>query len=1207
MAEATRTLSLEDDNTHDSGDQLWMGHSVIPRDVACCETTVNLPSFSATAAATGDSRESVFVVDDLTKHPDLCERPYVTSYPNGRYYAGVPITTPLGVNIGAYCILDDKPRQGISQRDLIFMRDMSQTVMTHLETIRALSDRRQNSQMVAGLGQFIRGPSALKREVPSVTNMPLDDSIVKTTEPFDILPIVPDALIDIVASPVVGSSHSARKEYFDNKTVKEQQNVASDSSDIGSHVPQHGYILRSVFTPKTDLNTTRNRVELGQQGQVNSLDTSMAAEASTLEETIRPPLANRFSTHNRRGAFQRAAEILCRSLRIDGAAFLDTSVRSFGGLAETTETSTGGSDDSAPENIESATEELNVEDTKACKVLGCAQIVRRGGAEREFCQQPRKLTESFIRHLMRRNPEGKVWTFDEDLNAPSEDDISTEDESADCDLLPGQASTASSSKKSARKKRHSDGENLQLAFPGARCIALHGIWDSIRRRWSVAGLFWTYDPLRVLSESTEMQFVAAFCEVVTAETKRLEAVGSDKAKSDFISSVSHELRSPLHGILGSVEVLAEQELDSTASTLVEQITSCGRTLLEIIDHLLDFANLKQQRLKKGMVKSSRIGRKVPASVLGVPDNDLTALNMNVSLDEVTEDVVVSSVYSFYYNHDSTDETQTSVILDIDRSEGTTWSCQLATGGWKRVCMNLVINALKYTPVGFVRVSLKQKSRPGLRRRFDAVLTVTDCGIGMSKEFQKNHLFRDFSQEDTQSSGLGIGMHMVARMVSAMGGEIEVTSDQRGVGTRVTVTVPLEDHRDRSHSGREGSTYMSKEFEGLHVGIITDVHSLPDTRDGRLMDAARRMSIASIRKNLEYVGMSPKNCISSTVDSDDLKVVTETNLTTYLQSVQRVKSSNGRTNFTPVLVICNNAPSAHISRELWSKNPLGAELAVEYIALPCGVKQIVRAIASALKLDKELLRRLVARPQSFYEQKATEISSRYKSSEHTGSSDKISVQASTIPSPDFNGPRTASATMETEVSQRQELQTRSIPISLPRSRASTLHAAVTQQPDSLPITNPLVPAQTPMADSPILLLVDDNCINLQLLTMFAKKRGYPYTTAVDGKLAVETFVKAHKESLCGSETDVSAATDGVSSFGLPNVILMDINMPVMDGYEAVQRIRTYEAKHHLRPAKIIAVTALQSEAAHVEAFGSGFNMFLTKPLKLKSLTKIIEVD
>jgi CheY-like chemotaxis protein len=70
-------------------------------------------------------------------------------------------------------------------------------------------------------------------------------------------------------------------------------------------------------------------------------------------------------------------------------------------------------------------------------------------------------------------------------------------------------------------------------------------------------------------------------------------------------------------------------------------------------------------------------------------------------------------------------------------------------------------------------------------------------------------------------------------------------------------------------------------------------------------------------------------------------------------------------------------------------------------------------------------------------------------------------------------------------------------------------------------------------------------------------------------------------------------------------MLTITSMQMDGYEATQRIRTYEKKHQLTPAKIIALTALGSEAAYKEAFGSGCDMFLTKPVKLKDLTKIIE--
>jgi hypothetical protein len=121
-----------------------VGHSAIPRDVACYETTINLPPVSAAAAANGNFCESVFVVEDLTKHPNLCESPYFTGYPSSRYYAGTFITTRSGANIKAYCILHDKPRQGNSQRDLVFMHNTSHTVMTQLETVRALSDYRQN-------------------------------------------------------------------------------------------------------------------------------------------------------------------------------------------------------------------------------------------------------------------------------------------------------------------------------------------------------------------------------------------------------------------------------------------------------------------------------------------------------------------------------------------------------------------------------------------------------------------------------------------------------------------------------------------------------------------------------------------------------------------------------------------------------------------------------------------------------------------------------------------------------------------------------------------------------------------------------------------------------------------------------------------------------------------------------------------------------
>lgn len=408
--------------------------------------------------------------------------------------------------------------------------------------------------------------------------------------------------------------------------------------------------------------------------------------------------------------FQRAAEIFCHSLEIDGIVFLDAAVGTHGGLGRDTDstgTSTGDSEDSmaALSHPGSGNDEPQPNMRRTCKVLGCAQTVRKaaGGTR----SPAKKLTETFLRNFMHRNPHGKIWSFDETGKEHSEDAFSSDNESPAAEVVPNSPSTQQ--RKASRRERRSDGENLQLIFPGARCVALHGIYDYTRHRWSVGGLYWTYDPLRMLPVESEMHFVAAFCDVIVAETSRLEVLGSDKVKSDFISSSSHELRSPLHGILGSTEILAEQHCGNTTMTLIEQIDSCGHTLLEVIDHLLDFADLKHQRLKKGSVKSSKIGRKfLPTPEGASADNDLAALKLHVALDRLTEEAIVSSVYSYYYNEGAERRTQISVILDIDRNVEQGWRCQLATGGWIPELCNAFGYTYDHRDVGMIIERLHKK-------------------------------------------------------------------------------------------------------------------------------------------------------------------------------------------------------------------------------------------------------------------------------------------------------------------------------------------------------------------------------------------------------------------------------------------------------------------------------------------------------------------
>lgn len=117
-----------------------------------------------------------------------------------------------------------------------------------------------------------------------------------------------------------------------------------------------------------------------------------------------------------------------------------------------------------------------------------------------------------------------------------------------------------------------------------------------------------------------------------------------------------------------------------------------------------------------------------------------------------------------------------------------------------------------------------------------------------------------------------------------------------------------------------------------------------------------------------------------------------------------------------------------------------------------------------------------------------------------------------------------------------------------------------------------------------LLVDDNDINLKLLQAFMKKSSYDHDTARDGKQAFEAFKAS------------------VPKF---NLILMDISMPIMDGLEATRAIRGYERANKLDPSCIIALTGLESTDIREEAFGSGINVFLTKPIRFGLLTQTLE--
>ena len=116
-----------------------------------------------------------------------------------------------------------------------------------------------------------------------------------------------------------------------------------------------------------------------------------------------------------------------------------------------------------------------------------------------------------------------------------------------------------------------------------------------------------------------------------------------------------------------------------------------------------------------------------------------------------------------------------------------------------------------------------------------------------------------------------------------------------------------------------------------------------------------------------------------------------------------------------------------------------------------------------------------------------------------------------------------------------------------------------------------------------LLVDDNHINLKILVSYAKKLGRQYETATNGREALDAYLMKPEQYCC---------------------IFMDISMPVMDGFEATRRIRSFEHEWELKPVTIFALTGLASANAQQEAAQSGIDLFVTKPVRLKELGRIL---
>ncbi|KAF7980698.1 hypothetical protein HWV62_37151 [Athelia sp. TMB] len=505
-----------------------------------------------------------------------------------------------------------------------------------------------------------------------------------------------------------------------------------------------------------------------------------------------------------------------------------------------------------------------------------------------------------------------------------------------------------------------------------------------------ASFSWIHDSRRVISDD-ELRYMRGFMTLIMAEVSRLSAISADKAKGEFISSISHELRSPLHGVLGSAEFLAGTGLSSLQRNFVDTVESCGRMLLDTINHVLDFrklTGLMQNRLDtvgepmnpEDGFGSLPAGRRTPS--YRAVASPIEAIDISVITEQVIESVYSGRKYKGFHSTASTPPdgfgTETglfnnsiafsetfydhpyvgdsvTVILDIDKRED--WTFVTQPGAIRRIFMNIFgkrwyfmsvhaltissANALKYTGQGWVRVQLKAQDLPAESdgpEKSKVMFTVSDSGRGISQEFIKTKLFVPFSQENVYTSGTGLGMSIVRQILQLLGGDIEVKS-RVNVGTEISITLVLErpSKADVTESSELSIIQQTRRLTEGKTVSLRGFNDLSSIEESASRDALYALHGSIVRYARDWFGMTVE--YGPQIDHPSADVVLANESQAVIHYLKQPASSKTKLR-APLLVLCNN-----ISR--YRTYAASGDL-LEFASKPCGPLKLAKALNICLE-------------------------------------------------------------------------------------------------------------------------------------------------------------------------------------------------------------------------------------------------------------------
>ncbi len=292
------------------------------------------------------------------------------------------------------------------------------------------------------------------------------------------------------------------------------------------------------------------------------------------------------------------------------------------------------------------------------------------------------------------------------------------------------------------------------AVTGLTIAVLGGVATLAVSWFAFADYHWLLDPVAPLVVVFFVFASAQGTSYAGAETAAQRAEEANRAKSDFLAMMSHEVRTPMNGVLGMAQLLQGMKLEAEARDCVEAILGSGRALVRVVDDMLDMARLEADRLTLEAIPFNARDVVAEAARLMTPGAEARGLAL---VWDVAEDV------------------PPALVGDPFRL--------------RQVLLNLVSNAIKFTDAGTVSLHVENVAKGNRDGAVELAFSVRDTGVGISADTQAR-LFSPYQQDGADTArrfgGTGLGLAICRRLVRLMDGEIGVESTP-GAGSRFHFT------------------------------------------------------------------------------------------------------------------------------------------------------------------------------------------------------------------------------------------------------------------------------------------------------------------------------------------------------------------------------------------------------------------------------------